>query len=228
VKVLVIEDDRKAASYLQRGLSEHGYVVDVSHDGEEGREMALQFGYALLIIDVLLPKRDGLSVLSSLRRLGNQTPALLLSALGAVDDRVRGLRTGADDYIVKPFAFSELLARMESVLRRAPARQAEVVRVADLEIDVLRHKATRCGNRLDLTRKEFQLLSLLARHAGDVFSRTMIAEQVWDMNFDSDTNLVEVHIRRLRGKVDDPFEKKLIHTVRGLGYVVEERGTGVC
>src|SRR6266404_5457957 len=221
VKVLVIEDERKAASYLQRGLSEHGFVVDVSHDGDEGRDLALQFGYALLIIDILLPKRDGWSVLSSLRRSGNQTPAVFLSALGAVNDIVRGLRLGADDYIVKPFAFSELLARIESILRRTPVRQAEIVRVADLEIEVLRHKATRGGSRLDLTRKEFQLLSLLARHAGDVFSRTIIAEQVWDMNFDSDTNLVEVHIRRLRAKVDDPFEKKLIHTVRGLGYVVE-------
>jgi two-component system, OmpR family, copper resistance phosphate regulon response regulator CusR len=228
VRILIIEDDRKTASYLERGLSEHGYAVDVTHNGEDGNDLASQFHYALVIIDVLLPKRDGWSVLSNLRRSGNATPALFLSALGTVKDRVRGLRLGADDYIVKPFAFSELLARMESVLRRAPVRQADIIRIADLEIDLLHYKATRCGNRLDLTRKEFQLLALLARHAGDVFSRTMIAEEIWDMNFDSGTNLVEVHIRRLRGKVDDPFEKKLIHTVRGLGYVVEERAAGVC
>lgn len=223
MKVLVIEDERKTASYLRKGLSEHGFVVDVSHDGDEGRDLALQFCYALLIIDVLLPKRNGWSVLTDLRRLGTYTPAVFLSALGSLDDKIRGLRLGADDYIVKPFAFSELLARIESILRRAPARHAEIVRVGDLEIDVLRHKATRGGNRLDLTQKEFQLLALLARHSGDVFSRTLIAEQVWDMNFDSDTNLIEVHIRRLRAKVDDPFKKRLIHTVRGLGYVLEER-----
>jgi two-component system, OmpR family, copper resistance phosphate regulon response regulator CusR len=223
VKVLVIEDERKAASYLKKGLSEHGYVVDISYDGEAGRQLATQFPYDLLIIDILLPQRDGWSVLRELRNSGCKTPALFLSALSGVEDKVRGLRLGADDYIVKPFAFSELLARIESILRRGPAHPQDVLRVADLEIQVLRHKANRSGCNLDLTLKEFQLLSLLARRPGDVFSRTVIAEQVWDMNFDSDTNLVEVHIRRLRSKVDDPFKTRLIHTVRGLGYVLEER-----
>jgi two-component system, OmpR family, copper resistance phosphate regulon response regulator CusR len=224
VKVLVIEDEGKAASYLSKGLSEQGFVVDVSHDGQSGHDLAAEYAYDLLIIDVLLPRRDGWSVLRELRRSGCRTPALFLTALSGVDDRVRGLRLGADDYIGKPFAFSELLARIQSILRRGPAQQAEIIRVADLEINLIRHRASRDGRPLDLTLKEFQLLSLLARHPGDVFSRVVIVDQIWGMNFDSDTNLVEVHIRRLRSKVDDPFKSKLIHTVRGLGYVLEERG----
>jgi two-component system copper resistance phosphate regulon response regulator CusR len=172
---------------------------------------------------VILPNLDGWAVLTALRQEGKQTPVLYLTARDAVHDRVKGLELGADDYLVKPFAFSELLARVRSVLRRGPARQAEAIRVADLEVDVVRLRAVRAGRRLDLTPKEFALLSLLARRAGDVLSRTLIAEQVWDMNFDSDTNVVDVHIRHLRSKLDDPFERKLIHTVRGVGYVLEER-----
>ena len=223
MRLLVIEDEEKAAAYLRKGLSENGFIVDTSGDGEEGLQLAKQSAYDLLILDVLLPRRDGWSVLSELRRVGNQTPVLVLSAIGSVDERVRGLGLGADDYLVKPFSFSELLARIRSILRRGPVRQPEVFRISDLEIDVPHFKASRGGSRIDLTPKEFQLLSLLARRPGEVFTRTVIAEQVWDMNFDSDTNVVDVHIRRLRSKVDEPFATKLIHTVRGLGYVLEVR-----
>jgi two-component system copper resistance phosphate regulon response regulator CusR len=180
-------------------------------------------GYDLVILDVMLPGRDGWSVLTELRQAGRQTPVLFLTARDAVEDRVRGLELGADDYLVKPFSFAELLARVRSVLRRGPARLPEVVRVADLELDLVRHRAARGGVRLELTPKEFALLSLLARRAGEVLSRTLIAEQVWDVNFDSDSNVVDVHVRRLRAKVDGPFERKLIHTARGSGYVLEER-----
>jgi two-component system copper resistance phosphate regulon response regulator CusR len=223
VKLLIIEDELKTAAYLGKGLSEQGYVVDVSNDGEEGLQLAKQSAYDLLVLDLLLPKRDGWSVLSELRRAGSQAPVIVLSALGTLSDKVRGLGLGADDYLVKPFAFSELLARIQSILRRAPMLQSESVRVSDLEIDITRRRATREGRRLDLTPKEFQLLSLLARRRGELFSRAVLADQVWDMNFDAGTNFVDVHIRRLRSKVDEPFGRKLIHTVRGLGYVLEER-----
>ena len=175
----------------------------------------------MLIIDRMLPKRDGLSIINTLRGKSVETPVLILSALGQVDDRVKGLRTGGDDYLAKPYAFSELLARVRSLLRRGPARPSETIRMADLEIDLLRQRATRAGQRLDLTSKEFSLLTLLARRPGEVLSRTLIAESVWDMNFDSDTNVVDVNVRRLRAKVDEPFPLKLIHTVRGAGYVME-------
>lgn len=221
--LLLIEDERKTAANLRKGLSEHGFVVDVADDGEDGLYCARTGEYDLVILDIMLPERDGWSVLADLRRSGKQTPVLCLTARDAVQDRVRGLELGADDYLVKPFAFSELLARVRSILRRSPVRQPDILRIADLEIDLLRHKATRSGKRLDLTPKEFALLSLLTRRMGEVLSRTLIAEQVWDMNFDSDTNVVEVAVRRLRGKVDDPFPMKLIHTVRGVGYVVEDR-----
>ncbi len=222
MKLLIIDDDTKATEYLRKGLSEHGFTVDVSHNGVDGLYLAHQFPYDLLIIDILLPARDGWSVLSAIRAAGNQTPAIYLTALGGVDDKVKGLRLGADDYLVKPFSFSELLARIESILRRSPYRQPDVIRVGDLEVNTLRHTAFRGGIRLDLTAKEFQVLSLLARHPGEVFSQTVIADQVWGISFDSVSNVVEVHIRRLRSKVDDPFATKLIHTVRGLGYVLEE------
>jgi two-component system copper resistance phosphate regulon response regulator CusR len=179
--------------------------------------------YDLIILDVMLPKRDGWSIISQIRKEGKQTPILFLTARDTVQDRVKGLELGADDYLVKPFAFSELLARVRAILRRGPARQAETLRIADLDLDLLRHKATRAGKLLDLTPKEFLLLSLLARRKGEVLSRTLISEQVWDMNFDSDTNVVDVAIRRLRRKMDEPFSKKLIHTIRGVGYVLEER-----
>jgi two-component system copper resistance phosphate regulon response regulator CusR len=222
VKILVVEDEKKAAAYLRKGLLENGFVVDLAAAGEEGAALARAGGYELLILDVMLPRRDGWSVLSELRREGVQTPVLFLTAKDSLPDRVKGLNLGADDYLVKPFAFSELLARVRSILRRGPTRRAETLRRGDLEIDLVRHRAARAGKKLDLTPKEFSLLSFLARHPGEVQSRTTIAEQVWDMNFDGGTNVVDVHVRRLRSKVDDPFERKLIHTVRGMGYVLDE------
>ncbi len=223
MKVLIVEDEPKAAAYLKKGLEENGYVADVAWTSGIGADMAREGGYELIILDVMLPDQDGWSVLRELRRRRDQTPVLFLTARDTVPDRVRGLELGADDYLVKPFAFSELLARLRTILRRGPTlRQTTILAVADLEINVERHKATRRGKPLDLTPKEFLLLSLLARRAGDVLSRTLIAEQVWDINFDSGTNVVDVHVRRLRSKVDDPFEIKLIHTVRGVGYVLEE------
>ena len=221
MKILVVEDEPKTASYLRNGLVEHGFVVDVSTRGDDGLHAALTGEYELVILDVMLPERDGWSLLSSLRAAGRSTPILFLTARDTVQDRVKGLELGADDYLVKPFAFSELLARVRSVLRRGPSRHPDVLRFADLEVDATRHHAFRDGRRLDLTPKEFLLLSLFVRRAGEVLSRTFIAEHVWDMNFDPGTNVVDVHVRRLRSKVDDPFERKLIRTVRGLGYVLE-------
>jgi two-component system copper resistance phosphate regulon response regulator CusR len=223
LKILIVEDETRAVAYLRKGLVENGFVVDATSDGDEGLRLACAGDYDLLILDVMLPGRNGWSVLAELRRAGKQTPVLFLTARDAVDDRVKGLELGADDYLVKPFAFSELLARVRSILRRGPGRAPEVVRVADLELDLVRHRASRASRRLDLTPKEFALLALLARRAGEVLSRTLIAEQVWDINFDSDSNVVDVHMRRLRSKVEDPSERKLIHTVRGVGYVLEDR-----
>ena len=223
MRILIIEDEKKTAAFLNKGLSESGFIVDTEENGEQGLLLALGKDYDLIILDVMLPDRDGWSILSTLRQAGKQMPVLFLSARDAVQDRVKGLELGADDYLIKPFAFSELLARVRLLLRRGPARQSETLRIADLEIEFARQKATRSGNRLDLTAKEFALLSLLARRTGEVLSRTLIAEQVWDINFDSDTNVIDVAIRRLRSKVDDPFEKKLVHAVRGVGYVLEER-----
>jgi two-component system copper resistance phosphate regulon response regulator CusR len=221
--VLIIEDEKKTSSFLSKGLTESGYIVDTTEDGDEGLLMALDINYDLIILDVMLPGRDGWSILSTRRQAGKQMPVLFLTARDAVQDRVKGLELGADDYLIKPFAFSEFLARVRLLLRRAPPRYNETLQIADLEIEFDRQKATRGGNRLDLTSKEFALLSLLMRRAGEVLSRTLIAEQVWDINFDSDTNVIDVAIRRLRSKVDDPYEKKLIHTVRGVGYLLENR-----
>jgi two-component system copper resistance phosphate regulon response regulator CusR len=223
VRVLIIEDEAKTAAYLRKGLMEHGCTADVAGTGEEGLRLAQRSPYDVIVLDVMLPGRDGWSVLTDLRRSGNDLPVLVLTARDAVEDRVKGLNLGADDYLVKPFAFSELLARIQSILRRGLGRQQRVIRVADLEIDWMAHRATRASQRLDLTAKEFALLLLLARRSGQVLTRTIIAEQVWDMNFDCDSNVVDVHVRRLRAKVDDPFPNKLIHTVRGVGYVVEDR-----
>ena len=226
MRILVIEDELKLADYLHKGLSESGYVVDVARDGIDGAHLAVHGSYDLILLDVMLPGIDGFGVLKALR-LERDTPVLMLTARDQVEDKVRGLQDGADDYLAKPFAFSELLARMQALLRRGGAerstQEVTAFRVADLEVDLIRRKATRSGQRLDLTAKEFALLALLLRRRGEVLSRTVLAEQVWDMNFDSDTNVVEVAVRRLRGKLDDPFETKLLHTVRGMGYVLEDR-----
>jgi two-component system copper resistance phosphate regulon response regulator CusR len=221
MRVLIIEDEPKTASYLRKGLSESGFVADTASDGEEGLHQALDNAYDVIVCDVMLPRIDGWTIVARLRERGIATPVLMLTARDAVADRVRGLELGADDYLVKPFAFSELLARIRTVLRRGGARPVETYRAADVEIDPVRYRATRAGRELNLSPKEFALLSLLVRRVGEVLSRTLIAEQVWDMNFDSDTNVVDVAIRRLRQKVDDPFEQKLIQTVRGAGYVLK-------
>ena len=223
MKILVIEDEKKSALYLEKGLRESGYDVDVADQGETGLKLSLEGEYDLIVLDVMLPGRDGWSIMSELRKAGKQTPVLFLTARDGVEDRVKGLELGADDYLVKPFAFSELQARVKTILRRTPQRQPEIIKVGDLELDLFRQRAVRAGKKLDLTPKEFALLSLLARRLGEPLTRETIAEQVWDMNFDSDTNVVDVHVRRLRSKLDDPYEKKLIQTVRGVGYVINEQ-----
>ncbi|WP_041656411.1 heavy metal response regulator transcription factor [Azoarcus sp. KH32C] len=221
MKILIVEDELKTGDYLRQGLVEAGFVCDLVRDGMDGVHYALTGEYDLMILDVMLPGLDGWSVLQTVRRAGREFPVLFLTARDQVEDRVRGLELGADDYLVKPFAFSELLARVRTLLRRGKSKEPEVLRVADLELDLLRRRVTRAGQRIDLTAKEFGLLELLLRRQGEVLPRSLIASQVWDMNFDSDTNVIEVAVRRLRAKVDEPFEPKLIHTVRGMGYVLE-------
>jgi two-component system copper resistance phosphate regulon response regulator CusR len=221
MKLLIVEDEVKTANFLKKGLSEAGFLVSVAADGPEGMRLIESGAFDLIVLDIMLPVVNGWDILTWLRGTGLQTPVLILTARDEVQDRVRGLELGADDYLVKPFAFSELLARVRTILRRPPLRESTTLRVADLEIDLTGHKATRAGQRLDLTAREFTLLSLLVRRAGEVLTRTLIAESVWAINFDGDTNVVDVNVRRLRGKVDDPFPRKLLRTVRGVGYVLE-------
>ncbi|MBD8492546.1 heavy metal response regulator transcription factor [Pseudomonas syringae] len=222
MRVLIIEDEQKTADYLHRGLSEQGYSVDLAADGIEGLHLGLENEYAVIILDVMLPGLDGFGVLRALRAR-KQTPVIMLTAREQVDDRIRGLREGADDYLGKPFSFLELVARLQALTRRSAAQEPVQIGIADLWVDLISRKASRAGARLELTAKEFALLSLLARRQGEILSKTSIAEQVWDINFDSDTNVVEVAIKRLRAKLDGPHEHKLLHTIRGMGYVLEDR-----
>lgn len=222
MKILLIEDEQKTSTYVSRALKEQGFSVDTADNGIDGAHFAIEVDYDLIILDVMLPGQDGYDVLKQLRNI-KQTPVLMLSARGSVDERVKGLRHGADDYLSKPFSLIELVARIQALLRRRPSDGADItqIQIHDLHLDLLARRVTRAGVRLDLTAKEFSLLSLLGRHQGEILSKMMIAEQVWDMNFDSDANVVEVAVKRLRDKVDKPFKTKLLHTVRGMGYVLE-------
>ena len=225
MKILIVEDEAKTSEYLRQGLSEAGFVVDLARNGLDGRHLATTERYDLIILDVMLPDIDGWRILQSLREAGSRVPVLFLTARDTVNDRVKGLDLGADDYLVKPFAFAELLARVRTLLRRGTAGPLETtLTVADLELDLMRRRVRRAGRRIQLTAKEFALLELLIRHRDEVLPRSLIASQVWDMNFDSDTNVVDVAVRRLRSKIDDPFDKKLVHTAHGIGYVIEDRG----
>lgn len=222
MKLLVVEDESKTGEYLRQGLTEAGFVVDLATNGIDGQHLAMNESYDLIILDVMLPDVDGWRILQTIRAAENAVPVLLLTARDSVADRVKGLELGADDYLVKPFAFSELLARVRTLLRRGTVQLAmDRIQVGDLVLDLARRRASRAGRRIPLTSKEFALLELLARRRGEVLPRSLIASQVWDMNFDSDSNVIDVAIRRLRAKIDDDFEPKLIQTVRGMGYVLE-------
>ncbi|QGN38749.1 heavy metal response regulator transcription factor [Klebsiella oxytoca] len=222
MRILVVEDDIGTGNYLKKGLTEAGYGVDLARDGTDGLFRALEYGYDAIVLDVMLPGLDGWQIIDVLRKKSD-VPILFLTARDEVQDRIHGLELGADDYLVKPFSFTELVLRLRTLLRRGTVRESDRYEIADLHIDVLRRRATRQDTVIALTNKEFMLLHLLVRREGEVLSRTMIASQVWDMNFDSDTNVVDVAIKRLRAKIDRPFEIKLIHTVRGIGYVCEVR-----
>lgn len=223
MRILIIEDEPKVAAYMRKGLIEQGFAVEVVGNGTAGLREATTNEYDLAVVDVTLPFLDGWSIVERMRSADVATPVLFVTARDAVEDRVRGLELGGDDYLVKPFAFSEFLARVRALLRRGPTQPVETIRVGDLTVNLLRRRAERAGLRIDLSPQEFVLLSVLSRRPGEIMSRTLLAEQVWDMNFDSDTNVVDVAIRRLRAKIDVPFSKALIHTIRGVGYVLEER-----
>ncbi|ALS61753.1 heavy metal response regulator transcription factor [Pandoraea norimbergensis] len=222
MRILVVEDEHKTGQYLKKGLTEAGYVVDLAVDGVDGLHMATTLAYDLVVLDVMLPGKDGWQVLAELRAR-RHTPVLFLTARDDLDERIKGLDLGADDYMTKPFAFAELLARVRTILRRGRTREPDVLQIGDLELNLLGHKAVRQGTSITLTAKEFLLLALLMRRHGEILPRSLIASQVWDVNFDSDTNIVDVTMRRLRAKIDDPFATKMIHTVRGMGYVLELR-----
>lgn len=223
MRILVVEDEPKAGEYLRKGLTESGFVVDWACTGPDGLHLARTEPYDLIVLDVMLPGMDGWQVVQELRTT-HDIPVLFLTARDDVADKIKGLELGADDYLVKPFAFAELVVRIRTLLRRGPLRESERLTIADLDIDVIKRRVTRASDRIDLTAKEFALLHLLAQRSGEVLSRSLIASHVWDMNFDSDTNVVDVAVRRLRAKIDDPYPKKLIHTIRGMGYVLEDRG----
>ncbi len=222
VKILLVEDDRETAEYIAKGLREHGHVVDKTDNGRDGLYMATGEPYDVIIVDRNLPKMDGLSLVKAARTSGTKTPVLFLTTMGGVDDRVAGLEAGADDYLVKPFAFAELLARVSALARRPPLVAATSLRVGDLEIDLLARTVARGGKRIDLLAQEFKILEYLMRHAGEIVTRTMLLEKVWDFHFDPKTNIVETHISRLRSKIDKGFDKPLLHTVRGAGYVIRQ------
>ncbi len=223
MRVLVIEDDKEMAAFLQKSLKESGYASDWAEDGETGLSMAREGGYDILIVDRMLPRLDGLTVIKTLRDAEDRTPALILSALGDVDDRVKGLRAGGDDYLTKPYAYTELLARIEALARRAaPEEQATRLSVGDLVLDRLSHRVTRAGEAVQLQPREFRLLEYLMKHAGQVVTRTMLLENVWDYHFDPQTNVIDVHVSRLRAKIDKNFETPLLHTVRGAGYMIRD------
>ncbi|GAC1410766.1 MAG: heavy metal response regulator transcription factor [Burkholderiaceae bacterium] len=221
MRILVVEDEPKAGDYLKNGLTESGYVVDLARNGVDGLHLAREFAYDAVVLDVMMPQMDGWQMLEKLREKSD-TPVLFLTARGELQDRIKGLDLGADDYLVKPFSFAELLARLRTLMRRGPVRQDEMLSVGDLQVDVVKRKVTRAGTRITLTNKEFALLQFFMANQGQVLSRTLIASRVWDMNFDSDTNVVDVAVRRLRQKVEDPFDSlSVIHTVRGVGYRCE-------
>jgi two-component system copper resistance phosphate regulon response regulator CusR len=223
MKILVVDDEDKTAAYLSNGLTENGFIVDIANNGQDGLSLIQQHNYDLIILDVMLPKLDGWAVIKEIRTLQPEVRVLFLTACDDVEEKVKGLELGADDYLIKPFAFSELLARIRTLLRRSSTVQNSHLQIADLNINLIKHRATRGAKKLDLTPKEFSLLTFLAQHRGEVLSRTLISSQVWNINFDTDTNIVDVAIRRLRQKVDDPFEIKLIHSVRGIGYTLEQQ-----
>ncbi len=223
MRLLVVEDDREAAAYLRKALREAGHICEIAYDGEEGLALALDGEFDVFVVDRMLPKRDGLSLVSEVRKRGIRTPVLILSALGQVDDRVTGLRAGGDDYLSKPYAFSELLARIEALARRVAPQAADTVyKIGDLELDRLAHRVIRLGREIPLQPREFRLLEYLMRHAGQVVTRTMLLENVWDYHFDPQTNVIDVHVSRLRSKIDKGFDRPLLHTVRGAGYMIRD------